>query len=48
MTDPLPPAFDVNVDSEGLLIDLNSLYEHLTRLQDSRMLARCAMRLARC
>lgn len=31
-----PPTFDVNVDPDGFVMDLNSLYEHLTRLQDSR------------
>src|SRR5512140_2303190 len=36
MTEYIAPTFDVNIDSDGLLIDLNSLYEHLTRLQDSR------------
>ena len=30
------PTFDVNVDPDGFVIDLNSLYDHLTRLHDSR------------
>ncbi len=30
------PTFDVNVDPDGFLIDVNSLYECLTRLHDSR------------
>jgi predicted transposase YbfD/YdcC len=36
MTEYIAPTFDVNIDSDDLLIDLNSLYEHLTRLHDSR------------
>lgn len=30
------PTFDVNVDPDGFLIDVNSLYNCLTRLHDSR------------
>ena len=36
MTEYSAPTFDVNIDPTGWVMDLNSLYEHLTRLHDSR------------
>jgi predicted transposase YbfD/YdcC len=36
LTEYSTPRFDVNVDPDGFLIDLNSLYECLARLSDSR------------
>lgn len=36
MVEYIRSTFDVNIDADDLVIDLDSLYEHLTRVQDSR------------